>query len=80
MQFAFAACCRPGHRRPCVRPDPGAAPVAATPAALSDNLPIPDAPAPASAKAWIVMDYATGQVLAGENITTPSWSRPASPR
>ncbi|MEO6228215.1 MAG: D-alanyl-D-alanine carboxypeptidase family protein [Thermomonas sp.] len=37
------------------------------PAALSDNLPIPDAPAPATSKAWIVMDYATGQVLAGEN-------------
>ena len=39
----------------------------AKPAALSDNLPIPDAPAPATSKAWILMDYATGQVLAGEN-------------
>ncbi len=40
------------------------------PAALSDNLPIPDAPAPATSKAWILMDYATGQVLAGENYDT----------
>ncbi|MFT4177884.1 MAG: D-alanyl-D-alanine carboxypeptidase family protein [Thermomonas sp.] len=44
---------------------------AAKPAALSDNLPIPEAPAPATSKAWLVMDYATGQVLAGENIDTP---------
>ncbi|MBN8262055.1 MAG: D-alanyl-D-alanine carboxypeptidase [Xanthomonadales bacterium] len=47
------------------------APAAARPAALSDNLPIPDAPAPATSRAWLVMDYATGQVLAGENIDTP---------
>ena len=46
------------------------APVA-KPAALSDNLPIPDAPAPATSKAWLIMDYATGQVLAGENVDTP---------
>ena len=46
---------------------PSPAPVA-KPAALSDNLPIPDAPAPATSKAWLVMDYATGQVLAGENV------------
>ena len=43
----------------------------ATPAALSDNLPVPDAPAPAVSKSWVLMDYATGQVLAGENIDTP---------
>ena len=49
---------------------PTPAPVA-KPAALSDNLPIPDAPAPAVNKAWVVMDYATGQVLAGGNIDTP---------
>ena len=49
---------------------PTPAPVA-KPAALSDNLPIPDAPAPAVTKAWVVMDHATGQVLAGENIDTP---------
>ena len=41
------------------------------PAALSDNLPIPDAPAPAVSKSWLLMDHATGQVLAGENIDTP---------
>ena len=41
---------------------------AAKPAALSDNLPIPDAPAPATSKAWLVMDYATCEVLAGENV------------
>ena len=46
------------------------APVA-KPAALSDNLPIPDAPAPATSKSWVIMDYATGQVLAGENADTP---------
>ncbi len=45
---------------------PAPTPVA-KPAALSDNLPIPDAPAPATSKAWILMDYATGQILAGEN-------------
>ena len=44
---------------------------AAPPAALSDSLPVPPAPAPAVSKAWLVMDYATGQVLAGENIHTP---------
>ena len=43
----------------------------ARPAALSENLPIPDAPAPATSKAWLLMDYATGQVLAGENVDTP---------
>ena len=46
---------------------PAPAPVA-KPASLSDNLPIPDAPAPATSKAWLVMDFATGQVLAGENV------------
>ena len=49
---------------------PAPAPAAAKPAALSDNLPIPDAPAPATSKAWLIMDYATGQVLAGENVDT----------
>src|SRR5690606_24313750 len=38
------------------------------PAALSDSLPIPPAPVPGKAAAWLLMDYATGQVLAGENI------------
>ena len=41
---------------------------AAKPAALSDNLPIPDAPAPATSKAWLVMDYATGEVRALTNM------------
>ena len=41
----------------------------APPAAVaSGDLPIPPAPAPKVSKAWILMDYATGQVLAGENI------------
>ena len=31
-------------------------------------LTIPDAPKPVSAKAWLVMDDATGKILAGENI------------
>ena len=44
------------------------APAPARPAALSDNLPVPDAPVPKVSKAWLVMDYATGQVLAGENV------------
>ena len=48
------------------------APTPASPAAaLSDALPIPEAPAPAVSKAWLLMDYATGNVLAGENIDTP---------
>jgi D-alanyl-D-alanine carboxypeptidase (penicillin-binding protein 5/6) len=45
-------------------------PAAPAPAALSDNLPVPPAPAPAVSKAWVLMDYATGQVLAGENFDT----------
>ena len=48
-----------------------AAPMATAPAAITNGqLPIPAAPAPKSSKAWVVMDYATGQVLAGENIDT----------
>jgi D-alanyl-D-alanine carboxypeptidase (penicillin-binding protein 5/6) len=46
---------------------PSPQPAAPKPAALSDALPIPPAPAPKSAAAWILIDYATGQVLAGEN-------------
>ena len=42
-------------------------PAPSAPAALSDSLPIPAAPAPQVSKAWIVMDYETGQILAGEN-------------
>ncbi len=49
---------------------PAPQPAAPRPAALSDALPIPPAPAPKVAAAWILMDYATGQVLAGDNIDT----------
>ena len=42
-------------------PQPGQpAPVAA--------MPVPPAPVPSGAKAWLLMDFETGQVLAGENI------------
>jgi D-alanyl-D-alanine carboxypeptidase (penicillin-binding protein 5/6) len=44
------------------------APQPAPPAAVaSGELPIPPAPAPKVSKAWVLLDYATGQVLAGEN-------------
>jgi len=52
----------------CAQPAPQ--PAAPRAAALSDNLPIPPAPAPKESKAWLLMDYATGQVLAGQNIDT----------
>ena len=42
-------------------------PVATAPAAAGE-VAIPAAPAPAKSSAWLVMDFATGQVLAGENI------------
>ncbi|HEY0335271.1 MAG TPA: D-alanyl-D-alanine carboxypeptidase family protein [Stenotrophomonas sp.] len=45
-------------------PQPAPSPAAAAPA----TLPVPPPPAPAVSKAWILMDYASGQVLAGENI------------
>ncbi len=45
---------------------PAAAPATAKPA--PPPLAIPDAPKPVTAKAWLVMDDATGKVLAGENI------------
>jgi D-alanyl-D-alanine carboxypeptidase (penicillin-binding protein 5/6) len=51
-------------------PQPAPQPAAPKPAALSDALPVPPAPAPKSAAAWILIDYATGQVLAGENYDT----------
>jgi serine-type D-Ala-D-Ala carboxypeptidase (penicillin-binding protein 5/6) len=47
-------------------PAPVAKPAAA-PAALSDSLPVPPAPAPKVSKSWVLLDYATGQVLAGDN-------------
>ncbi|MGJ4728712.1 D-alanyl-D-alanine carboxypeptidase family protein [Luteimonas sp. SDU101] len=47
-------------------PQPAPQPASA-PAALSDALPTPPPPAVAG-NAWLLMDYASGQVLAGENI------------
>lgn len=47
-------------------PQPEAPAPAAAPAA-----PTPEAPVPAQAKAWILMDDISGQVLAGENIDQP---------
>jgi len=44
-------------------PQPSAPPAAVA----SGELPVPPAPAPKVASAWLLMDYATGQVLAGEN-------------
>ncbi len=32
------------------------------------SVPVPPAPKPAVSSAWVLMDYATGQVLAGENV------------
>ena len=37
-------------------------------AAPSAVMPVPPAPVPTGAKAWLLMDYDTGQILAGENI------------
>ena len=45
-------------------PQPAPQPAAAAP----DQVAIPAAPTPAKSSAWLVMDHATGQVLAGENI------------
>lgn len=42
-------------------------PAPAAPAALSDALPVPPPPAVVG-EAWLLMDYATGQILAGENV------------
>ena len=47
-----------GAQTPTPQPD------SAAPAAM----PVPPAPVPTGAKAWLLMDYDTGQVLAGENI------------
>src|SRR5690242_19258110 len=44
------------------------APRPAPPAAVaSGELPVPPAPAPKVSKSWVLLDYATGQVLAGDN-------------
>jgi D-alanyl-D-alanine carboxypeptidase (penicillin-binding protein 5/6) len=47
---------------------PTPAPAAARPA--SDALPVPPPPKPV-AKSWVLMDFASGNVLAGENIDLP---------
>ena len=46
-------------------PQPGQ-PTAAPAAAM----PVPPAPVPSGAKAWLLMDFETGQILAGENYDT----------
>jgi D-alanyl-D-alanine carboxypeptidase (penicillin-binding protein 5/6) len=46
---------------------PQPAPAAAPAAALSDALPTPPPPS-VTGNAWLLMDYASGQILAGENI------------
>src|SRR5690606_25298805 len=45
-------------------PAPTPAPVAGPAAPVA----VPQAPKPSTSSAWLVMDYASGQVLAGENI------------
>ena len=57
----------------------GAGPGPARPGCVERQPADPGRARAATSKAWLVMDYATGQVLAGENIDTPV-SRPASPR
>ncbi len=52
-------------------PQPGqtaALPQPGQPAAAAINVPVPPAPVPTGAQAWVLMDYDTGQVLAGQNI------------
>lgn len=51
-------------------PAPSPTPAAAAPRALSDALPVPPPPKVVG-KAWVLMDFASGNVLAGENIDTP---------
>ena len=48
-------------------PAPTPAPAAAAPAQVA----VPPAPTPTTSTAWVLMDYASGQVLAGENIHMP---------
>lgn len=43
------------------------APAPGRPGALSDSLPVPPPPR-ITGKAWLLMDYATGRILAGENV------------
>ena len=48
-------------------PAPTPAPAVAAPAQVA----VPPAPTPTTSTAWVLMDYASGQVLAGENIHMP---------
>lgn len=53
-------------------PAPTPVPSPATPAAAAPApAPTPPAPVPQGAKAWILMDFTSGQVLASENIDEP---------
>jgi len=52
-------------------PLPIPAPVASASVGSSASTTPPAAPAPSTATAWVLMDYASGQVLAGENIHEP---------
>src|SRR5690606_6221784 len=58
LAFAFAHAPQPATPQPATP----------QPAALSDALPVPPAPKPSTSAAWLLMDYTTGQILAGENI------------
>ncbi|PJK10319.1 serine-type D-Ala-D-Ala carboxypeptidase [Lysobacteraceae bacterium NML08-0793] len=52
-------------------PSPSAAAATSSTPATAENtaaIAIPDAPAPRVSKAWLVMDAASGEVLAGENV------------
>ncbi len=62
----LATACAVGMTGLVLAQTPAATPAAAKPA--PPPLAIPDAPKPVTAKAWLVMDDATGKVLAGENV------------
>ncbi|TAA10195.1 MULTISPECIES: D-alanyl-D-alanine carboxypeptidase family protein [Pseudoxanthomonas] len=64
FRFAFAALATVAFGAAIAQTPPPSDAVTAPP----PDIKIPDAPAPAVAKAWIVMDAASGQVLAGNNI------------
>ncbi|MCW6027987.1 D-alanyl-D-alanine carboxypeptidase [Stenotrophomonas sp. SRS1] len=73
MKFRFAAAAMAttlfvgmvSAQTPMPTPAPAPAPAAA---AAPATVATPPAPKPSISKAWILMDYATGQVLAGENV------------
>jgi len=48
--------------------DPAPKPDTPAAGALSDNMPVPDAPQPKQSHSWVLLDAANGQVLAGENV------------